>query len=246
MNKLGIERQKPILALDLDNVVFQTSAHMEALHGIKMESLDETENEVRKKIRLNYLRNPEHILGLSLHGGILIALPILKASFDIHVLSARSQAQEDILISKLDLHGLSQYISGMHLRPVNDERGQKIFKLETAEEIGIEYAIEDYGPLAVAMAESIKGVILPDRLWNRNVRAPNIFRCRELFDFSLMMADYDSPQSFFEKHALSGAHSNGFREEVYEAVHLGRRISILVAVGQTEISKENFSCGAVV
>lgn len=227
MSYFRVEADKPVMVIDIDNVMLQTSPHMSSTTGIQMETEDRKEiAPFAKQMRWNYLRDSSRIDAVSLCDGTLFFLPILENYFELHILSARWDDQIDVWNKKFERHGLLKYFSGLHLRGVNDQDDQMSFKLKKTRELDAQYAVEDFGPLAWAFSEDMQGVVLPNRAWNGDVFGPNIFRCREPIDFAIALVQAGGPESLFaSRKAFLTSPAN--KSYVYEAENL-EGISIVI------------------
>ncbi len=221
---------KPKLALDIDNVAFRTSEHMSSKTGMQMEyPPGATQPPFVEVLRMKYLKKKEFIPELPLCYSFLFALPILRNYYEIHGISARWDDQRAVWLQKLNNHGLLKDFSGLHFRGLNDTDDQLDYKVKTIKALGAEYAVEDHPRIALALSYDLKGIVMPDRPWNRDILGPNIFRCEEVVDFAILLASYAKPEDLF-------AERRGFLSNpenintIFTAQTLGR-VSIAVASG---------------
>lgn len=154
--------------------------------------------------RRQHRRKTEHIYTLSFLDGALSALSIYPNYFNsVVICSARWEDQRDALSWLLIVNGQAQYAPSMILRQ-KEEQDQVEVKLQAVREVGINYAIEDHGPLAVLLAEEGAKVALIDKPSNRWIlNSPNIRRYGGAIDFALDLILHGGPEQVFDAHRLT-------------------------------------------
>lgn len=203
-----------ILGIDFDDTLVETTAYMRESFEERFPGRFDRRNYDRgtdemlgtdySDERRVFLKNTGFISSLPLSQGAISAVSILWTHFDrIHINSARWEDQRPDIEKLLEEQKISKHIHSILLRPV-DGGDQSTVKMEAAEKAGINYAIEDHTPLAVAFAEKGIKVALIDRPWNRKavLSSPNIKRYARILDFAFELISHGNPEELFAKHQL--------------------------------------------
>ncbi|MBI2330157.1 hypothetical protein HYU94_02105 [Candidatus Daviesbacteria bacterium] len=219
MSERLLQPIKPVLGLDFDDTIVETTPAMKATFEWQYRGIFPSEFYEGKTpdsslypdlftlyrqysaARWGHMREASYITGIPPCGGVAEALSILNNFFKIHLNTARWIDQGKVVERYLDSQGWLKYIHSMFFRQIGTE-DQFVAKSRAASFAGISYAAEDHAPLITYFADNNIKVAAIDNPANRGIpNSANIIRVQGFIDFARAVEKHGDPEELFKVHA---------------------------------------------
>lgn len=185
-----MKRQQLVIAIDLDDVIFDLNGTFAIWHNSSYDTNVTYENITNFDLTKIYNVNSDTIFNrldifrtqhwedMSLVSGTLNALNHLKDFSSLHVITARCESLRLVTESMLDTH-MSNVFTELHLTngvtSINQDKERR--KIDICREIGAIILIDDNPNHVTDFIDGDTKLLVPDRPWNQNELPQGVVRC---------------------------------------------------------------------